>query len=232
MNLEMFVFRHGVSWGNIGDERGKIHQGQCPSDPGLAPHGLLQAKCMAHFLRKHPISGIFASPLPRALQCAYMIQSYQSLLVPIYVDLDIMEITNGAIDGMPFREMAERYPEVFVRWNKKEMDIPLFPGGESQRSVSERVANALTRAAIISARSKLYPHYGGNPVVVSHGGALGLGFARLENIPLERFNEVFPLENASLNILHWDDAREHLSVKKWNITSYLGKLKYSPKVEL
>lgn len=233
MNLDIFVFRHPVSFWNIGTvKNGPIHQGQCYREPGLAPRGFLQAECLAYFLRNYPVSGIWTSPLPRALQCAKMIQALYPYLIPVHIDPDLMEISNGKLDGMSFREIAKWFPMALVRWEKKEIDAPFHPGGEFPKDVAERVANALTRIAAISARSKFYPCYNGHPVVISHGAALGLGFARLAGAPLKYFRDIFHLDNASLSVLHWDDTRRLLTVKKWNITSYLGKLKHSPEITL
>lgn len=233
MNLDIFVFRHAVSQWNIGTpEKGEIHQGQCFDEPGLSSHGFLQAECLGHFLRKYQISGIWTSPLPRAFQCAKMIQSIHPCFPLIHIVPDLMEISNGELDGMSFRNIEKRYPEVLNRWNNKEIDAPFHPGGEAPRCVAERVARALIRIAIISGRPMLYPHYDGHPIVISHGAALGLGFARLAGVPLRYFYERFNLDNAALSILRWDDARSLLTVKKWNITSYLGKLKRSPEIIL
>ncbi|MBI3274353.1 MAG: histidine phosphatase family protein, partial [Candidatus Colwellbacteria bacterium] len=214
--MELWIFRHPVSVWNIQH----IHQGQSYDDPGLAPEGLLQAKKIAEYLSGFPLLGIWSSPLPRTMQCAKIIQRNQAESVSIYQDNDLIEVSNGALDGMTFKEIKEKYPEVWERWEKKELDKPLFHGGESAYDVSMRGVRAFARAAshafFLSCEHKRI----GFSVIISHGATIAYSLARIANIPIEQAFERFEQDNGARNALFWNN--NVFEIVRTNDTSHLG----------
>jgi len=222
---ELWLLRHTVSiWNKEG-----IHQGQCPNEPGLSPEGIEQAKKIGEFLRWIKICGIWTSPLPRAMQLAKIISSYQFALPIIYPEMDLMEWTNGEADGMSFEEIKKKFPAGWWRWEKRITHIPIFPGGESIENLAARGRKVIYKIMKTASKSKLCPNYDGIAIAISHGALNGFTLASWLGIPLKNGVELVPQENGCINKLRLSGKRIKV-IQPINITTHLGDLRNSPDI--
>ena len=88
---------------------------------------------------------VFCSPLRRTQETAQGLQPEAEL----YADPRLAEINYGAVEGLPIKQLAARYPELVAAWGRGE-DAP-FPGGENTAAVEKRLqeflASLVTEAA-------------------------------------------------------------------------------------
>jgi probable phosphoglycerate mutase len=126
----LFV-RHGETEAN----RRRLALGR--ADPPLTERGNEQAEAVAHRLSSLGVSAVYASPLLRARETAAKIAMAAG--VEMSVDDRLVELDYGEWDGRSFPDLP---PEELRRWR----DDPSFapPGGESLRTVAERVAGFCT----------------------------------------------------------------------------------------
>lgn len=219
-DVEVWLLRHGVSiWNKMG-----IYQGQSWIEPGIAPEGVMQAKCIGELLHEKTILSIWSSPLIRACQTAIIIAGYQKNLLPLIIhQYGLMEITNGKIDGLPFRDIKEQFPERWKLWEEKIIDIntPIFPEGESLMQVANRGERNLLKIARRAATIQRNMSSGnGIVIIVSHGAINSLTLAKISGVPLTRALDEFPQWNGCINVLHWNGSQ--FSIKSINNTQHLN----------
>lgn len=124
------------------------------TDIPLGPEGLAQARAMAKTLP--PVSRVYSSPLRRAVQTAQAVGS------PVILE-GLQELSAGEWDGLTFREIQKRYPELYAA-RGLDKTLPL-PGGEPEEAGLARFLRAMARAAEDAP---------GDLAVVAHGCVLRL----------------------------------------------------------
>ncbi len=179
----IYCVRHGESCYNA---EGRL-QGQ--SQTPLSPLGLMQAEAMAGALAGQPITAIYASQLPRALQTAEALS--RRLNVSVATDDRLMEIDVGVFQDLLHVEIADRYPQETALWRASDPDYRI-PGGESRRDLMTRA-----RGAFDEIRAAEHQQV----AVVSHGGLIAAAFKSLLDVPADR--NPFTLYNASISELVW-----------------------------
>ncbi len=223
------LLRHGASvWNEM-----QIHQGQCFRELGLSEKGYRQAEITGRFFKDSPVICIWSSPLPRAMQTASIIRTCLPHKTPVFLNDDLMEISNGVVDGMPFSEIKKLFPDGWSRWEKKIFDKPLFPRGEIVENVLKRIVRA--HEGIVNEAYE-YANYNfldeATIIVVSHGAVNSLFLAHIDQSPLEKAFEKFPQDNACINVLVWDSETKTFSIEKTNNTTHLGQFFFSPKIKI
>ena len=159
----LLLWRHGLTAWNA---EGRI-QGQL--DPPLAEEGVRQAEKAAEFLAALAPRLIVSSDLSRARLTAAELAARTGL--PVALDERLRERHWGEWQGATHAELAVSDPERYAAWRDGgPVDVP---GAESNAEVGVRVAAALIEHAPED----------GVAVVVSHGGALKHGLARLISVP-------------------------------------------------
>ena len=108
---------------------------------------------------------ILHSPLKRARQTASIaMKRYTTHIIP---EERLLEKSGGAIDGLSYAEIAEKYPEVWGTWDGNSLEyivnVP-FPDGESDLDVATRLENLLHELEAT--------HEGKNIVLVTHSGVV------------------------------------------------------------
>ncbi len=161
------LWRHGQTTFNA--ER--RFQGQL--DVPLNNRGRQQAALAARYLAALQPGAIFSSDLSRAAETAAALARLTGLSAKL--DPDLRERAGGEWEGLSDVELREQYSHTYSNWTAAPASWAP-PGGESGHSVGERASGALLRVA------DSVPA-GSTAVVVSHGGALGLGSSRLLGIP-------------------------------------------------
>lgn len=155
MKTRVLLIRHGQSQGNA--ER---RFGGHTATP-LSARGLVEAEATARALASEPVSAIYSSDLPRALQTAAPLAREKNLEV---VPTDAFRERHvGHMEGLTFGEAAEKFPDEYAALLRRDFDHVLL-GGESYRQMLDRAASHLDR--IIEA------HQGGTVAVFSHTGTI------------------------------------------------------------
>ena len=198
------LVRHGETDWN----RERIFRGR--ADISLNDNGLEQARKTARALRDMPVEAVYSSPLSRALMTAREIASVFNL--PVETVEAFNDIDFGEWEGMPVRDVGEKYPAEFRRWRETpHLEAP--PGGEAFPAVRERAGRQLDRLA--GSRES------GALVVVTHRVVLKLLLIAALKLGEEKFWSL-QQDPCAVNILHYRQGRYILS--RFNETCHLYNL--------
>jgi alpha-ribazole phosphatase len=148
-----WLIRHG--------EPAEQARGRCYGslDVGLSDTGRAQMVRVAEYLKGESIAAIYSSPLSRALEGSRILAAAASC--PVEVLPDLREIDFGGFEGLPYDEIAARYPDLYRQWMETPTEIR-FPNGESFSQMRTRVLRAFDT---IERERK-----GQTVAIVSHGG--------------------------------------------------------------
>lgn len=141
-------------------------------DVELSGTGRAQMARVAEYLKAEPVTAFYASPRSRALDSARILAAASSC--PVQVVADLREIDFGDFEGLPYEEIAARYPETYRQW----METPAavrFPNGESFPEMRSRVLGAF--------ETILREREGQTVAIVSHGGVNRILLAGALQIP-------------------------------------------------
>lgn len=156
-STRVLLIRHGQSQGNA--ERRFGGHTQTP----LSALGQRQAEATARVLSVEPITAIYASDLPRAVETAAPLTRLLNLEI---TETDAFrERSVGHMEGLTFEEAAQKFPEEYAALLRRDFEHVLL-GGESYRQLLDRAAQALDRAIAENA--------GGTVAVFSHTGTIGI----------------------------------------------------------
>lgn len=129
MKTRIVLIRHGeTSW-----NRDKVFRGR--ADVPLNEEGLSQAAMTGEALSEVALNAVFSSPLERARQTARAVADRHGLEVqedPAFTDINF-----GEWQGVPHREVEQRYPEEYCNWRERPHCLAV-PGGETLAEVRER----------------------------------------------------------------------------------------------
>ena len=150
--MHLFLVRHGETEHN----RQNLALGQ--ADVPLNDTGLRQAEALGRALSGERLTAVYASPLVRASGTAEAIAEPHGL--EVVIEEGLIEMDVGEMDGMPFADVREKFPEFIERWLGPEGSNERMPGGERLVDVRERAGAALS--AIVKR------HEGGRVCLVSH----------------------------------------------------------------
>jgi broad specificity phosphatase PhoE len=128
----------------------------------LTHRGRLQAMELAESLASRRVAHVWTSTLARAVQTGEIVAA--KLGVGVTTRLGLREFDMGDHRGVPLEE--DPFLETYGRWLAGHLDERV-PGAESGREVADRVATVLREIADL--------HPGETVLVVSHGGAIGVG---------------------------------------------------------
>jgi broad specificity phosphatase PhoE len=132
--VRVVLVRHGqTNWNTEDKYRGRI-------DVKLNKRGVHEARLIGKKLSKIPVSGIYSSPLLRALDTSHIIANFHTESVQILEEL--IDIDFGVWQGMERDEVIGKYPEIYSMWIKNP-DRVKIPGAESLDDVRNRVIGCL-----------------------------------------------------------------------------------------
>lgn len=126
---QLIVVRHAQSLAN----RDGVSLGR--HDSPLTDLGRRQIAALADSFRHDAVQRILSSPLARAHEAARAIAAVHDL--PVESDERLIEIDVGEIEGLPWAELRQRYPDFLQRWLSSD-GATAMPGGESLADVWER----------------------------------------------------------------------------------------------
>ncbi len=199
MKTELILIRHGETVWN----RQRKLQGLGESE--LTDLGIRQAEAAAKALSGEHFDAVYASPLIRAKKTAEIIT--EGLDAQILYDDDLREWNLGIFEGLTIKDIAEQYPEEYIRFSSRDPDY-VIPEGESSRQRYNRAVGCLQRIAGRHLRARI--------LVVTHRGILDSVIRRIMFIPLDRaiaysqfncgFNTI-EIDGKSWKLLTWGEKR-------------------------
>jgi glucosyl-3-phosphoglycerate phosphatase len=176
--LRVVLWRHGQTIWNA------EHRYQGHADIPLDETGLAQAQRASRLLAALGPQAIVASDLSRAMETAQVLADLTG--IPLRQDKRLRERSGGNWEGLTNEDIRDRYPEQWARWDP--------PGGESEPSVGDRFAAAVTDAVSILPT-------GGTLVIASHGSAIRAGIGRLLGLPQAAWRMLGPVQNCSWSVI-------------------------------
>ncbi len=168
------------------------------TDVPLNSNGVKQADRTAKKLSRVKMAAIYSSPLKRALRTAEKIAKKQGLEVITVPEL--IEVNQGLWEGLLVEEARRQLPSLYRKWEEDPYHTSP-PGGESVKTLSERVLPAYSRIK--------QSHAGETVCVVTHKVVMALIKCARSNIDLKNVLLHLP-ENAEWEILENGDSNRPL----------------------
>ena len=184
--MRVILARHGETpWNAEGR-----YQGQ--RDIPLSPVGIAQAQALGERLAGVHIDRAVASPLARAqLTAVLALGERASMLV---LDEGLREIGHGDWEGLLASEIGEKDPSRLKAWRESPETVMMpGPGGESLRTVGDRVWPAFERACEGLAADETV-------LIVAHDAVNRLLLCKVLGLPLSRL-WAFRQAPTTLNLL-------------------------------
>ncbi len=194
------IVRHGETAWNA---QRRI-QGQL--DIALNDTGRAQSRALAAVLAGRLFAALYASDLARARQTAQA--AAETLGLEVRLSPVLRERHYGVFQGLTHDEARARHSDHYRRFECRDTHFG-FDTGESLLQFQSRVMDGL------SALARAHP--GGDVLVVSHGGILDIARRAATGTSLQAQRD-FPLPNAALNWLAYDDGAWRLLAWAQNAT--------------
>jgi broad specificity phosphatase PhoE len=148
----IYLVRHGeTDWNRARRLQGLI-------DTPLNPIGRHQARRLAGWFGRHPISHVMTSPLTRARHTAIAIA--RSRTCGFGIDQALIELDHGSWAGRTLMDIAHTFPDAVIEGQLHAESVDAS-GGESIDVAYARASRVLRRLLAVSP--------GGSMVVVGHG---------------------------------------------------------------
>ena len=132
----VYLVRHGTTeWNKEEIFRGRV-------DCKLNDTGLAEARALEEYFRDVVVDSVYSSPLSRAAETARAVAVPKGLTVipdPAFIDMNY-----GEWQGLPLKEVEEKYPDLYRLWRERPQDVT-FPGGENLAQVRTRAWEGLGR---------------------------------------------------------------------------------------
>lgn len=156
------------------------------------------------------IDKIYSSPLIRARKTALAIKGERDIE---FEDFDgIIELNGGFVEGKPFAETLNKYPDLSDKWFNHPQDF--YPeGGESMKDAYNRIEKVFFRLAD--------EHKGQTIVCASHGGIMRCLLCRLIYNDITRLKDTPWLDNTGVCLFEIDDE-QNVELKLINDFSHLS----------
>ena len=176
--MRLLLVRHGETAHNA--EQLALGQADVP----LTGRGRRQARALAEGLAggagAGAIAAVYASPLQRAIATATPLA--EALSLAVQTEAGLIEMDIGEMEGQPFAQVRERYPDFLRDWFSDRLaDLPM-PGGETLRQVQERAWPALEAMRDRHAEETV--------VAVSHNFVILSVLCRVLGLPLAHFRRL------------------------------------------
>uniref|UniRef100_A0AAU2JST6 Histidine phosphatase family protein n=1 Tax=Streptomyces sp. NBC_00049 TaxID=2903617 RepID=A0AAU2JST6_9ACTN len=192
---------------------------QAQADVPLGETGLRQAGAVADTLDPDRWSAVYSSLLTRAVQTAGVIAD--RLHVPHFRHAELAERNLGEIDGLDRAEFARRHPDTMRRLLTDPSYAP--PGGESGDAARIRFSEGLRNVVRAAPGDPDRP-----PLVVTHGGVLGLLHRELLDTPGQMIGNCRAAELEAITdgageirfrLLSWDVEPRQCEAPAWQRTA-------------
>ncbi len=131
------------------------------SNPELSRAGRKKAEEIVPVLLKEKIERLYSSPQKRAWETITPLARRTGL--DTVIEEDFAEIDFGEWEGLGWKEIEERDPDLWHAWLDNPRKVPP-PGGETLKKLQERVIGSLNRI--------LSSHPGEKILIATHGGPI------------------------------------------------------------
>ncbi len=184
MTTRVFLIRHGATVLTAEDRFAGS------TDVELSDAGRTQAHCLAHRLADDKVTAVYASPLKRTMETAWIIAEPHGL-APIPRDA-LREIDHGRWEGLRRADVETQFKDEYAAW---EEDPSTFAptGGESGISVLARALPVM--------REIVVQHAGENVAIVSHKATIRLLISSLLGFDVRGYRDRLDQSPACLNVL-------------------------------
>jgi 2,3-bisphosphoglycerate-dependent phosphoglycerate mutase len=200
----VIAVRHGQTAWNV-QTRIQGH-----TDIGLDATGRRQAQALGAALSGAGLDAIYASDMARALETAQAVADRTGLAVT--ADAGLRERGFGIFEGLTHAAVAERWPELALRWRRRD---PAF-GPQGGEALADFYARAVACAGRIAAR-----HPGQTIALVAHGGVLDCLYRAATRAALQS-PRTWQLGNASINRLLYSAGG--FTLVGWNDAMHLDEM--------
>ena len=137
---ELWLIRHAET---VDNQAGIVQDSRSP----LSERGHAQARFLAERLHGQSFAMLFSSTATRAMETAKYVSN--SVGVDLQEDDRLREIDLGSWVGLSRQERAQRYPEEWAAFQRRDPDIQ-FGGGESFTDMQRRVVSAIEAGTRVS----------------------------------------------------------------------------------
>lgn len=194
MCVKLILIRHGETDWN----RRRKYCGF--SDIPLNRNGKEQARRSCRILGREKVNKVYSSDMKRTLQFAKII--FKDMPVECFPEL--REINFGVFEGLTYREIMDRYSEIYTKWIKSPFAVSI-PCGESLKDLAGRVKRAL--AKILSS------NHGGTVAVFTHAGPIKIILSEILKL---KANKIWNIEQdlASISIIEFVNGRGKIQFLK------------------
>lgn len=205
-STRLLVLRHG----EVAPQHKNYLYGQM--DVELSEVGEEQARRTGQHCRQYPVRAVYSSDLQRALTLGREIGRHHGI-VPVR-DERLRERHFGHWQGLPWSEIAERFPEEQERYYADRFTTRVPGGAENFLDVQSRVRPFL--------REVLARHPGECIAITAHSGTVRIILAECMSIPLECIF-TFEQDYCCLNVIdYWPTGRMRVNVL--NYTDHVAEL--------
>ncbi|MDD4700387.1 MAG: histidine phosphatase family protein [Oscillospiraceae bacterium] len=185
---KVYIVRHCEARGNID----RVFHGITDSD--ISENGQSQLDCLAERFKNIELNAVYTSPLKRTRLTAEAVNKYHGL--PINIDSNLIEINGGVIEGLPWKELPEKYPEFARQWNLAPHEF-VPENGEAMSQVYRRGLDSIRKIA--------QQQSGKTVAVVSHGCVIRNIICRAQKLSIDQLNTVEWCDNTAVTMLEFDD---------------------------
>jgi broad specificity phosphatase PhoE len=155
MVKKIFLIRHGQTDWNL---EGR-YQGHTDVDINATGRG--QASKLSVRMQNEIIDRIYSSDRIRAIHSAKIIFQNRD----IEIDPSLREISFGVFEGLDYKEILQRYPDIYSAWIKNPFDSKI-PGGELPADFKKRVLSAFKNITL--------QNNGKVVAIIAHGGPVNV----------------------------------------------------------
>ena len=184
----IIMVRHGESETNVT----RVFTGQM--DVPLTETGMEQARRMAEYMDKYHVDKMYASPLQRAMDTAKAIADRQTCTIEEAPAL--MEVYAGSWQGLPFEEIAEKFPETYQAW-RADIGSAVTADGESCQQLYDRVTEFF---------KKVLQEPEETVCLVCHATPIRMIESYIEADSVKVAQEIGWVPNASVTVYEYDGA--------------------------
>ena len=212
METTVVLVRHGESEGNV--------SGRCIflGDVALTPRGIKQAESTAEYLNgKYKFDVVISSDLQRAVNTAKKTADLQGL--DIIKDKRFREINAGEWEGVPYEEVAVKYPQTNWNW-KNDISNVAFEGGETIKYHYEFVNSALMDV--------INRYEGKTILLVCHATPIRMMECTIFGKDLSYAQEINFVPNASVTAFKYNDGK--FTVLERGFCEHMGDLMPVPSI--
>ena len=197
MPTKLFLIRHGTTDLNLE----KRYCGFV--DLGLNEQGKAQAGKLHQRLKEEKVFRVYSSDRKRAIETAKIIFK----CIKIEKIPDLREIHFGVFEGLTYKEILRKHPEVYKKWLDDPFGINI-PNGEDLTDFKKRILRAFKKIIRLNEDKTV--------AVICHGGVISM----FMNYILESkdFWGQIP-KSASLSVIEYRDAQP--KIRLFNCTKHL-----------